>query len=68
MAAQKEFDRLYEMGGNSCPVLRCMAKSSKIQAAAIMDQCPVAMKFEPPKALTNGRGEDGSYDNYKKWE
>ena len=48
--AEEEFNRLYEMGGNSCPVLRVM-KGSKFQAAAIMGQCPVAMKYEAPLAL-----------------
>ena len=47
--AEIEFDRLYEMGGRSCPVLRCMSQS-KVGAAAIMGQCPVAMKYEAPEA------------------
>ena len=48
--ATEEFERLYEMGGNSCPVLRCM-RTSKVEAASIMGQCPVAMKYQAPLAL-----------------
>ena len=40
--AIKDFDRLYESGGKSCPVLRAARSQSREYAALIMDQCPIA--------------------------
>lgn len=57
------------MGGKSCPVLRVMANSTKYKAAAIMNQCPVAMKFSAPLALTEGKDEDkGTFSNHAKYK
>ena len=68
LEALKEFDRLYESGGKSCPVLRAAKSNSREYAALIMEQCPIAQKYEAPKSLKMGRNDDGTYNNYKKYD
>ena len=33
-----------------------------------MDECPVAQRYEAPEALLNQKNDDGSYNNYDKYD
>ena len=66
--AMEEFNRLYDTGKSGCPVLKNMPSATKKDAVAIMEQCPVAVKFVAPLAILGERETTGVFANHKKWE
>ena len=33
-----------------------------------MAECPIAKRYEPPDAILNEKNDNGSYDNYDKYD